>query len=84
MSWIKKNVAVLTFVLGSIAALCSMTAYIIGSIHGVENRTIARMDEKFSQQDLRFAQLEKDITIIKTVLLVKGVLPNELAVKEEK
>jgi hypothetical protein len=60
-----------------------MTAYIIGSIHGVESRMITRMDEKFSQQDLRFAQLEKDITIIKTVLLVKGVLPNELAARAE-
>lgn len=84
MNWIKKNITILSFTLSSIVALCTMTAYIIGSIHGVESRMVTRMDEKFAREDLRFAQLEKDITIIKTVLLMKGVLPNELALGDQK
>lgn len=30
----------------------------------------------------KFAELEKDITIIKTVLIIKQIMPQELAVKE--
>lgn len=32
----------------------------------------------------RFNEIEKDITIIKTVLIMKNILPPELAAKEEK
>jgi hypothetical protein len=32
----------------------------------------------------RFNQIEKDILVIKTVLIMKGIMPSELAVNNEK
>ena len=37
------------------------------------------MNEKMND---RFNALDKDIAIIKTVLVMKGIMPNELATKE--
>jgi hypothetical protein len=37
------------------------------------------MNEKFNE---KFSALEKDITIIKTVLIMKDIMPRELAKKE--
>jgi hypothetical protein len=59
-------------------AMCGMTAYITGSIHGVETRLNARIDGLGA----RIECLEKDVAIIKTVLLMKGVMPAELAANE--
>jgi hypothetical protein len=39
------------------------------------------MNEKM---DRRFSALEKDITIIKTVLVMKNIMPTEFDKKEEK
>lgn len=90
MDWVKKNGKAIGLVVAMASALCTMTAFIVGSIHGVEGsvhgletRMIARMDERFAQQDVRFAQLEKDITIIKTVLIMKGMLPTTISMLEE-
>jgi hypothetical protein len=41
------------------------------------------MNSKFSDMDKRFASLEKDIAIIKTVLVMKGIMPSELASNEK-
>ncbi len=93
MDWIKKYAKELGAIVSVLVALVSMTAYIIGSIHGVENRMITRMDTKFDQVnvrfDARFAQvdtrltkLEQDVAIIKTVLLMKNMMPSELAMNE--
>jgi len=90
MDWLKKYAKELGAIIGMLAALVSMTAYIIGSIHGVENRMITRMDTKFDQVNVRFAQvdtrlgqLEKDVAIIKTVLIMKNMMPPELAMNED-
>lgn len=32
----------------------------------------------------KFNQLDKDMAIVKTVLIMKGIMPSELAVKEER
>ena len=82
MDWVKKNGKAIGLIVTTATALCAMTAFIIGSMHGVENRMICRMDERFAQQDVRLAQLEKDITIIKTVLIMKGMLPTSISMLE--
>jgi hypothetical protein len=40
------------------------------------------MNGKFTEIDQRFSDLEKDMAIIKTVLILKNVMPAELAIKE--
>ena len=40
------------------------------------------MNGKFIEIDHRFANLEKEVAIIKTVLLMKEILPKELATSE--
>jgi hypothetical protein len=40
------------------------------------------MNGKFNDIDHRFSNLEKDIAIIKTVLVMKEILPKELASNE--
>jgi len=40
------------------------------------------MNGKFTDIDRRFSNLEKDVAIIKTVLIMKEILPRELATQE--
>lgn len=42
------------------------------------------IDGKFDRIDDKFTVLEKDVTIIKTVLIMKQIMPCELAEKGEK
>lgn len=42
------------------------------------------MNGKFNDIDKRFNDLEKDIAIVKTILVMKNIMPAELAQKEEK
>ena len=37
------------------------------------------MNGKFNGVDSQFSKIEKDIAIIKTVLILKGIMPTELA-----
>jgi len=37
------------------------------------------MNGKFNEMDKRFYEIDKEISIIKTVLVMKGVMPTELA-----
>lgn len=46
--------------------------------------SILWMNGKFSDVDKRFNGIEKDIVMIKTVLIMKNIMPNELAKKDEK
>jgi hypothetical protein len=41
------------------------------------------MNGKFNDVDMRFNDVEKDILIIKTVLIMKNIMPTELASQEE-
>ncbi len=45
---------------------------------------IVWMNGRFNEIDQRFSNLEKDIAIIKTVLVMKDILPKELAMNVEK
>lgn len=40
------------------------------------------MNGKFNEVDYRFSQLEKDIAVMKTVLIMRNIMPSELAIKE--
>ena len=91
MNWIKKYAKAFGLFLSIASALVTMTCYIVGSIHGVEIRTKTYTDNAFSRLDMRLDKLgarldvvEKDLTIIKTVLLMRGIIPQELALNEEK
>lgn len=54
------------------------TVIIIGSIIG----SMLWMNGKFNDVDKQFANFEKDIAVIKTVLVMKQILPVELAKQE--
>ena len=41
------------------------------------------MNTQFNSIDNRFAQLEKDVAIIKTVLVMQKIMPSEIASKEK-
>lgn len=40
------------------------------------------MNHKFNEVNQRFNDMEKDIVMIKTVLIMKNIMPTELEVKE--
>ena len=42
------------------------------------------MNGKFTQVDNRFMEMEKDLLVIKTVLVMKNIMPTELASCTEK
>jgi hypothetical protein len=76
MSWFKQHKDMITIV----SSVVGSVVWITTSIHNVEKRT----DEKFSALtkniDERFVKIEKDIAIIKTVLILKEVMPKEMHV----
>ena len=37
------------------------------------------MNGKFNEMDRRFNEIEKDIVMIKTILIIKNIMPSELA-----
>ena len=86
MDVFKKHYETLTILGGMAAILVGCCMWINGKFNNVDAR-FAQIDVRFAQGekniDARFAQIEKDITIIKTVLLMKDILPKELAVKKE-
>ena len=51
------------------------TVLVISSIVGA----MIWMNGKFSDVDQKFSNLEKEMAIIKTVLIMKGIMPTELA-----
>lgn len=56
-------------------------------ILGAFGASILWMNGKFSEVDQRFSGIEKDIVMIKTVLIMRNIMPTELAnckVHEEK
>ena len=42
------------------------------------------MNTKFSDIDKRFSDIEKDIAIMKAVMVIQKIMPSELATKGEK
>jgi len=54
------------------------TATVIGAIVG----SMLWMNSQFNLIDRRFSELEKDLAIIKTVLVMKNIMPAEFARNE--
>jgi hypothetical protein len=48
---------------------------ILGAVVG----SMLWMNTKFNDIDKRFTEIEKDMAIMKTVLLIKNIMPKELA-----
>lgn len=38
-----------------------------------------KVNDRFAQADLRFTQIEKDVTAIKTIMIMKNVMTTDLA-----
>lgn len=55
------------------------TAVILGAIIS----SMLWMNTKFNEIDHKFSDIEKDIAIVKTVMIMKGVMPPELAAKSD-
>jgi|GEM_PF-2085362 len=66
----------------TIAIICTILSTVCGSLIWM-NGKFNDIDAKFAivdkEMEIRFANMEKDMAIIKTVLLMKKILPSELA-----
>jgi hypothetical protein len=51
------------------------TVVVLGGIIG----SVLWMNHKFSEVDKRFSSLEKDMAVMKAVMIVQGHMPKELA-----
>ena len=71
MDWFKKHGDTI-IILGTFAAC-------FWDMNEKINEIVERINERFNEIDKRFSILEKDIAVIKAVMLMKGMLPSELA-----
>ncbi len=70
-SWLKDNgvgIAIITL--------------LVGNFYWTDAK-FTHVEEKFDKMNERFVALERDVAIIKTVMLMKNIMPPELAKKEE-
>lgn len=56
------------------------TVVVLGAVLG----SMIWMNGKFSDIDQRFAEIEKDIAVMKAVMIVKQIMPCELAKEQVK
>lgn len=54
------------------------TVIVLGAILS----SVLWMNGKFADIDKRFSDVERDMAVIKTVLIMKNIMPSELAVNE--
>ncbi len=71
MNWIKERYEAFMVIIGVIT--------ILGMCMGWMNSQFGKIETRFNTFDTRLTAIEKDLTIIKTVLVMKGIVPNELA-----
>ena len=55
------------------------TVIILGAVIS----SVLWMNGKFNSVDVRFGQIEKDVAIIKTIMILKNIMPPELVHKDE-
>lgn len=55
------------------------TVIILGAVLS----SVLWMNGRFNEIDARFTAIEKDMVMIKTVLIMKNIMPTELASKSE-
>jgi hypothetical protein len=75
MEFFKKHVDSIA-VMGTV--ICA-ALWMTGQIHQVQRE----MDSRFARLDKEMSNLDKEISIVKTVLLMKNIMPPDLAVKNE-
>lgn len=73
MEWLKKHSDTL-----------AVLAVVVGAAIWMNNGLHQLKHDITSEMNVRFSSLEKDVAIIKTVLVMKEVMPKELACNEEK
>jgi hypothetical protein len=61
----------------------AIVTLLVGNFYWTDAK-FSHIDERFVKMDERFIAIEKDVAIIKTVLLMKNILPVELAKEGEK
>jgi len=84
MDWIKKHVDTVII----LTAFASSILWLNGKFNDID-RNFYKVDAEImvvkNTMDQRFAEVEKEIAIVKTIMIVKNIMPVELAnVKEEK
>ncbi len=87
MSWFK-NHKDMVYIIGSVAMAA---VWMTTSVHNVEKRTDKKIEALSKNIDDRFVVLERDVadlsknvSVIKAVLIMKGNMPKELAMNMEK
>jgi len=72
-SWLQKHSGELTILVAILAACCGSLLWMSGKFATLER-----------DMSTRFTAIEKDMAVIKAVLVIKQIMPNELAKAEPK
>jgi hypothetical protein len=91
MEFFKKYAETITL----LAALGGCSIWINGKFTDMERRfddkldgkftyIDGKMDNKFTYLNDRINEVKQDVAIIKTLLITRGIMPSELAIKEER
>ena len=75
MLWLKKHADSVSVITAVVAA----TWFISKLVYGIEIRSDEKLVAMEKRIDDRFVSLEKDMAVIKAVLIMKGNMPKELA-----
>lgn len=79
MNWFKKHADSIAVV----AAIFSSIWFMNSKMNSIEEKMDTKFSAMFATMDTRLYALEKDMAIIKTVLLMKDIYPKELATVEK-
>lgn len=75
MKWFKERYEAFMVIIGVVTVM----GMCMGWMNAQFNNVNERMDNQFAILKKDISTIEKDLTIIKTVLVMKGIVPNELA-----
>lgn len=78
MEWFKKHVDTV-IILG---AILSSVLWMNSKFNAVDSR-FAKVDLQFKDVDLKFKDVEREISIMKTVLIMKNIIPDQLAISDK-
>lgn len=75
MNWFKERYEACMTILG----ILTVMGMCMGWMNSQFNNMNDKFDNRFNHLENRLGVIEKDLAIIKTVLVMKGIMPNELA-----